>query len=113
MRVLLETRPDDTFDVTEDVKRVLDALHSSLDWGSGFLDVQQRKSATKLMKALGFKCFWEYQTEEIVGWYRNQPGFGYMYSDEKENPGGWSPRFRQVPCQRPYGHKGEHGQEES
>jgi len=85
MRVLLETRPDDTFDVTEDVKRVLDALHSSLDWGSGFLDEEQTQSAEMLMKALEFRCFKDY------------------------SPSGG----RYVPCRRPYGHEGEHGQEES
>lgn len=46
-------------DVTEAVVSVLDALHSSLDWGSQFLGDTDVEDATHLMKLLGFKC-WEY-----------------------------------------------------
>lgn len=40
-------------DVTEEVKTVLDLLHSSLDWGSGFLCAEDIEAWGKIAGALG------------------------------------------------------------
>lgn len=72
-------------DVTEAVVSVLDCLHNSLDWGSGFLSDTDEADAIHLMRILGFKCWKQ--------WYEPAAEEG------ARNLG---------PCLRPVGHDGEH-----
>jgi len=98
-------------DVTEDVRRVLDALHGSLDWGSGFLDEEQTASAERLMTLMEFTCSAEYEGGKVIGWIRSD--YQYVKVEQSpKNPGGWKAVHEYLSCQRPYGHEGEHGQEE-
>ena len=43
-------------DITEEVVSILDALHNSMDWGSGFLTEEEEQAAEGLMILLRFKC---------------------------------------------------------
>jgi hypothetical protein len=52
--VVLRREGKPEIDVTEDVVTILDAVHHSMDWGSGFLEDHEEESARKLMRALGF-----------------------------------------------------------
>lgn len=45
-------------DVTEEAKAVLDLLHSSLDWGSGFLSSEEKAAWGRFANALGIVERW-------------------------------------------------------
>lgn len=52
-RVIVQKDGTD-YDVTEAVKTMYDLLHSSMDWGSGFLSIEDVTEVTRLAQLCGF-----------------------------------------------------------
>lgn len=72
-RVVVLENGVEVADITEAVASVYDALHSSMDWGSNFLDIEQVTAALEVAKECGFlpvpeaeQAMWNYQWSSHV-----------------------------------------------
>lgn len=61
MRVIVQQDDGTEVDVTEEVKVAYDCVRQSLDWGSGFLDVEEVDAIIRLSAACAFPDF-----EEVI-----------------------------------------------
>lgn len=78
-------------DVTEAVKVCYDVVHSSMDWGSGFLDVEEMAHVVALAQAAGF-------TEPDVPFARYTPAQGRAV---KQRTADIRAAFKSIPVVRP------------
>lgn len=55
MRIFMVTDSGDELDITEGVKVLYDLMHESMDFGSGFLDMEEVNAARKIAYAAGWE----------------------------------------------------------
>lgn len=95
MKIIVRQDDGTEVDVTRAVQFTYDALHSSMDFGSGFLDTSELGAMIALSEAAGFEGWQEiidniWREERRTAWYATSPrergDFPYTYSGQTAPP---------------------------
>jgi hypothetical protein len=73
MRIVVQRDGAEDIDVTEGVRAMYDLLTASMDWGSGFLDIESVIEITRLAEVMGFVGL-EQAGEQIAAYLRSHSG---------------------------------------
>ncbi len=68
MKIVVKHEDGSETDITLGVQSMYDLLHGSMDWGSGFISLEEAIPIAEMVKACGFQR-WE-EAEKYVTWQR-------------------------------------------